>query len=62
MVDAGGATVTSPLPAGSADVLVDVLVDGNVLEVMTGEAVIGLPVPAGAALAEAPRAVSSWWP
>jgi hypothetical protein len=62
MVDAAGATVTSPLPAGSDDVFVDVLVDGNVLEVMTGETVIGLPVPARAALAETPPAVSSWWP
>jgi beta-fructofuranosidase len=62
IVHAGGATVTSPLPAGSADVLVDVLVDGNVLEVLTGDVVIGLPLPTGAALAEAPEAVRPWWP
>jgi len=62
MVATGGATVTSPLPADDGEPLVDVLVDGNVLEVMTGEAVIALPVPTGAALAEAPRAVTSWWP
>jgi hypothetical protein len=62
MVDTGGVTVTSPVPADDGDPLVDVLVDGNVLEVMTGEAVIGLPLPTGAALAENPPAVTSWWP
>jgi hypothetical protein len=61
MVDAGGATVTSPLRGGDPDVVVDVLVDGNVLEVMTGDAVLGLPVPAGADLARPPAAVTSWW-
>jgi len=61
MVDAGGATVTSPLRGGDHDVVVDVLVDGNVLEVMTGDVVLGLQVPTGADLAGPPAGVTSWW-
>jgi beta-fructofuranosidase len=51
-------SVTAP---GRAEEI-NVLIDGPVLEVYTGESLVGLPVPATTDLAPTTGDISSWWP
>ena len=50
-------TVTAPMTTDS-----NVVIDGPLLEVNTGQSLIGLPVPASADLAPPPAGISPWWP
>jgi beta-fructofuranosidase len=50
-------TVTAPTTAEH----INVLIDGTILEVNTGQSLIGLPVPATADLAFPTNEISPWW-
>jgi beta-fructofuranosidase len=55
------AMVTAPLTGTATTPAVQVLVDGCVLEVMTGDAVVGLPVVGLPDLRAAPESITPWW-